>query len=116
VPGPAPRLALLAAAAVALLGCGDRADRPAPVRGLTYPGPTAAAGPVPVEAPASSTVWSAGDAVLIAWGSGWWRGHVLEVVGPDRYRVHYDGWESIWDEVVPAARLAPQLAEAPPAP
>jgi hypothetical protein len=57
-------------------------------------------------------VWREGDAALILWQGRWWRGRILAVRGPDRYYIHYDGWEARWDEEVPAARLAPIEVEA----
>ncbi len=79
---------------------------------LTYPG--AVTGPaLTAEAPADPAAWKAGDAALVLWQGRWWRGRILAVRGPDRYYIHYDGWEDRWDEEVPVSRLAPIAVEAP---
>jgi len=62
-----------------------------------------------------ATGYATGDAVYIAWGARWWRGRILRPVAPDRWLVHYDGWDSSWDEEVAADRLAPH-GDAPPPP
>ena len=65
----------------------------------------------PTEAPAASAApsapamtFSAGDAVDVQWKSSWWKGEVLEVKGT-KYRVHYVGWSSTWNEDVTPDRV-----------
>ncbi len=102
-----------------LVACDARTSRP-PAAGstgasaggaATHPGAVAGP-PLSAEAPAEATAWREGDAALILWQGRWWRGRILAVRGPDRYYIHYDGWETRWDEEVPASRLAPIEVEA----
>jgi len=44
------------------------------------------------------------DHVMIEWSGAWYKGKILEVKD-GRYKVHYDGWTSKYDEWVPASRL-----------
>lgn len=67
---------------------------------LTYPGPVAATG-LAVD---DGTVLHPGQSILVEWGGQWWTGAVLWADGP-QVRIHYRGWESSWDEVVPRTRL-----------
>ena len=62
----------------------------------------AAAEPAPKAV--AATAWKAGSKVDVNWNGQWWQGQVLSVVGA-QYKVHYVGWASSWDEVVPASRL-----------
>jgi hypothetical protein len=43
--------------------------------------------------------------VQIEWAGYWCPGEVVDVQGDDLVKVHYTGWESYWDEVVPRERL-----------
>ena len=38
------------------------------------------------------------------WKNKWYKSEILEVSG-DKYKVHYDGWDSKWDEEVDATRI-----------
>ncbi len=46
----------------------------------------------------------AGEPVDIHWGSRWWPGSVVELVGK-RYRITYEGWSQAYDETVGPERL-----------
>ncbi len=47
-----------------------------------------------------------GEHVLVEWEEGkFYPAHVLEVHGPARYRVHFDGYDSHWDEDVGLDRI-----------
>jgi hypothetical protein len=46
-----------------------------------------------------------GDAVRVEWGGNWWAGSVLSVQKNGTVRIHYEGWDSSWDETVPRSRL-----------
>ena len=48
--------------------------------------------------------YTKGQLVDIHWGSSWWPGRVVEVIGSS-YRVTYDGWAKSFDETVDARRL-----------
>lgn len=52
----------------------------------------------------------AGETVFIAYDGAWYEGSVLEV-RDGGYLIHYDGWDSSWDEVVDETRL--RLREVP---
>ena len=68
--------------------------------------------PVPVPETTSATVanYAVGDKVDVKWNSSWWKGEVLSVED-GKYRVHYTGWSSSWDESVAADRLRPLSSE-----
>ncbi len=44
--------------------------------------------------------YQVGDKLRVRWRGSIYPATVTEVLGPDRCRVHYDGHESAWDEVV----------------
>jgi hypothetical protein len=61
-----------------------------------------------------------GDHVLVEWEGNDYPAVVISVEGPARYRVHYDGYDKIWDENVNVTRIkgrirGPVLAPPPPA-
>jgi hypothetical protein len=51
-----------------------------------------------------------GDKVDVKWNNSWWKGEILEVKG-DKFKIHYTGWASSWDEEVTADRLRDPTAE-----
>jgi hypothetical protein len=46
----------------------------------------------------------AGAKIEVEWGGSWWAAEVLRVNG-GLTLIHYTGWDSSWDEWVPAARI-----------
>jgi len=50
-----------------------------------------------------------GDHVLVEWEGNDYPAVVVEVEGPARYRVHYDGYDAIWDETVNVTRIKGRL-------
>jgi hypothetical protein len=46
-----------------------------------------------------------GDRIKVKWRESVYRANVIEVVSASELRVHYEGHESAWDEVVPATRI-----------
>jgi hypothetical protein len=61
-----------------------------------------------------------GDHVLVEWEGNDYPAVILSIEGPARYRVHYDGYDKIWDENVNVTRVkgrvkGPILAPPPPA-
>lgn len=46
-----------------------------------------------------------GDKVKARWRNSAYRATVLEVVSPGKLRIHYDGHEAAWDEIVDISRL-----------
>ncbi len=92
------RRALIAAAVAALLVIA--AGPAGACEELTRPGPVPASG-ITID---DGAVLQPGQGVLVEWGGQWWSGEVLWADGP-QVRIHYLGWESSWDEVVPRSRL-----------
>ncbi len=45
------------------------------------------------------------DRVRVKWRGSVYSATIIEIVGPDRVRVHYDGHEDAWDEVVEIDRV-----------
>lgn len=61
-----------------------------------------------------------GDHVLVEWEGNDYPAVIISVEGPARYRIHYDGYDKIWDENVNVTRVkgrvkGPVLAPPPPA-
>ncbi|HEX2735379.1 MAG TPA: hypothetical protein VHM70_27440 [Polyangiaceae bacterium] len=52
-----------------------------------------------------ASLFKAGARVRVTWRGSIYKAVVLDVVPPERYRVHYDGYEAAWDEVVSAERI-----------
>jgi hypothetical protein len=46
-----------------------------------------------------------GDRVKVDWKGSFYSATVVEVLGNERYRVHYDGYDANWDENVDIARI-----------
>lgn len=46
-----------------------------------------------------------GDRVRVTWRGSVYRATVIEVVSPTEFKVHYEGHEDAWDEVVPVSRI-----------
>ena len=49
--------------------------------------------------------FKAGDRVNVRWRESVYRASVIEVVSATELKVHYEGHESAWDEVVPMSRI-----------
>lgn len=49
--------------------------------------------------------YKVGAKVKVSWRGSTYRATILEVVDSTRVKVHYDGHESAWDEVVPSDRI-----------
>jgi len=62
-------------------------------------------GPKDKDGAAAVTPFNAGDRVRVRWRGSTYMATVVAVVAPDKYLVHYDGYESAWDETVSADRL-----------
>ncbi len=54
---------------------------------------------------ACSKSYRVGDRVLVDWDGADYPASVVAVEGPARYKVHYEGYEPIWDESVPLLRI-----------
>jgi hypothetical protein len=55
----------------------------------------------------SSSKYAVGSKVEILWSGSWYKGEVLEV-NNGKYKIHYDGYGSNWDEWVTTERLRAQ--------
>ena len=53
----------------------------------------------------AKTPLKAGDVLQVEWGGQWWAGKVLNVSAKGDVKIHYLGWASSWDEVVPRSQL-----------
>jgi len=53
------------------------------------------------------SAYKAGDRVRVRWRGSLYAATVVAVTGPDRYLVHYDGYETAWDETVGPDRILP---------
>jgi hypothetical protein len=49
--------------------------------------------------------YDVGDHVLVEWEGKVYPAMIVEVPGPGKIKVHYDGYDEIWDEVVPRSRI-----------
>ena len=49
--------------------------------------------------------YDVGDHVLVDWEGRDYPAMIVEVPGPGKLKVHYDGLDEIWDEVIPRNRL-----------
>jgi uncharacterized lipoprotein YehR (DUF1307 family) len=52
--------------------------------------------------------YAQGDLVEVQWKDKWYESKVLEVQGEDMFKVHYEGWDDKWDEVVDGNRIRPK--------
>jgi len=62
--------------------------------------------------PPEAAAWKVGDAVDVEWKRQWWKATILSVEGEGKYKIHYVGWSSSWDETVPASRVRARTATA----
>jgi len=49
--------------------------------------------------------FSVGDHVYVEWEGNAYPAMILAQVGPTKYKVHYDGYDNVWDEVVTRERI-----------
>lgn len=87
---------------------GTPPEPPPSVAQLAEPVPTTPPTPPP------TTGYKVGDRVKVVWGGKLWPATILSNPSPGRYRVHYDGWSSSWDETVSADRVRGTVGSAPP--
>lgn len=50
--------------------------------------------------------YKVGARVRVTWRGSVYKATIVEVMGPDRFKVHYDGHEASWDEVLTSDRIA----------
>jgi hypothetical protein len=51
-----------------------------------------------------------GSAVLASWQGCWWRAEVIGLEPGQRVKIHYLGWDNMWDESVPRSALQMDLS------
>lgn len=49
--------------------------------------------------------YKVGDRIRVRWRGSVYTASVAGILAPDRFLVHYDGYETAWDEVVPLDRV-----------
>ena len=49
--------------------------------------------------------YNVGDGVLVEWEGKVYPAKIVAQVGPTKFKVHYDGYDAMWDEVVPKDRI-----------
>jgi len=55
--------------------------------------------------PGCSRPYDLGDHVLVQWEGDIYPAMIIDVPGPGKVRVHYDGYDEMWDETIPRSRL-----------
>lgn len=58
-----------------------------------------------VASPGCKRRYEVGDKVLVEWEKNTYPAVILETNGPTKIKVHYEGYDPIWDEVVPRDRI-----------
>ncbi len=61
-------------------------------------------GKTDASAGSNNATWKVGDKVMVKWNDKWYPSTILQV-GEGKYKIHYDGYESSWDEWVTPARM-----------
>lgn len=49
--------------------------------------------------------YGVGDHVLVQWEGNEYPAYIIEAPGPAKFKVHYDGYDALWDETVPRDRI-----------
>lgn len=49
--------------------------------------------------------YTVGDHVYVEWEGNDYPAVIIAATSPTKYKVHYDGYDSVWDEVVPRDRI-----------
>ena len=57
---------------------------------------------------AKKNLYTVGDRVRVEWHGQLYPASILEIVGHERYRIHYEGYGHEWDETVELARIQPR--------
>jgi hypothetical protein len=60
--------------------------------------------------------YDVGDHVLVEWEGKEYPAVIVEVPGPGKVKVHFDGFDEIWDEVVPRNRIKARVTGKVPIP
>lgn len=54
-----------------------------------------------------TSAYEVGARIRVTWRGSVYKATIEEVLGPERFKVHYDGHSSSWDEVITSDRIAP---------
>lgn len=57
---------------------------------------------------AQTNTYRVGDQVRVEWSGRMYPAQIVEIVGKERYRVHYEGYGAEWDESVGLSRIQPK--------
>lgn len=57
---------------------------------------------------AQKNTYRVGDHVRVEWKDRFYPAQIVDVVGKERYKVHYEGYGSEWDEIVGLNRVQPK--------
>lgn len=57
---------------------------------------------------AQTNTYRVGDHVRVEWKDRFYPAQIVDVVGKERYRVHFEGYGSEWDEIVGLHRVQPK--------
>ena len=49
--------------------------------------------------------YKVGDRVRVTWRGSKYKATIIEVISPTRFRVHYSGYETAWDETIDLDRI-----------
>ena len=55
--------------------------------------------------------YDVGDHVLVEWEGEVYPAMIIDIPGPGKVKVHYDGYDEMWDEVVARSRLKGRIEE-----
>ena len=53
----------------------------------------------------SASAYRQGARVKVTWRDSVYKATITEILAPDKFKVHYDGHESFWDEVITGDRI-----------
>jgi len=57
---------------------------------------------------AQTNVYKVGDKVRVEWHGQMYQASITTIVGPEKYRIHYEGYGPEWDETVGLSRIQPK--------
>lgn len=89
----------------AAAGAPDDAGRGPERQAAAAPSAAPSAPQAPVAAPAAGLAWKVGDPASVEWKGKWWPASVIEVGADNRWKIHYDGYDTSWDEWVGPERI-----------
>ncbi len=98
-------VALATLACKARSGASDAGTTVTTAAATTTSEPTASAAPSASAPAEEKSVYAVGDKVDVIWQGSPYKCTVLAVLPNDKYKIHYVGWGSNWDEVVGLDRI-----------